>query len=779
MKKAFTFLAFCLAALTNAVAGIGDWNIYLAYHDATYNIPVGKTVYSLHSGNLLEYDTETTEVRLYSKLTGLSDRNIVSMGYSTACRTLVLVYDNGNIDLLEAGGNVVNVPQLRNVVANLTVNQVCVEGSEAYIATSEGLARLDLERGELRNFYKWGIAVYCAAVFDGKLFMGTANDMRSCPLAANLADPLLWTVELSRPAVSMMVFADALYYSLGSGVADEPLTWGLWRYEKVPDGTYAATQLTWLPYQKLCAAGNQAIISFDKNIAFINADAPTRLTGATTLETDFNYLSRATDGTYWASNGTEGLQACGMESGKLVPRGAAIGGYGPEQDLCYYMRYHGGRLLVAGGRLDPFDLVHYEPMLAAYEDNGWRHFQKNGISAETGVPYRDLTCLVQDPKDPSHHFASAGGTGLYEFRDFRFVKHYGQANSTLRSATADGKNPNYVRVDGLCYDAAGNLWMVNSGVDTALHVLRPGGTWKGVYSDRLRKAPTLEKTLIDQGGRLWVASRRSAGDHDGGLFCLDYNATVDNATDDVSMFRSSVTNQDGTSYKLEGVYSLAEDHDGAIWVGSAVGLFVVSYPEEWNSGNFRITQIKVPRNDGTNYADYLLNGVAITAIAVDGANRKWIGTDESGLYLVSADGLETIHHFTADNSPLLSNCIYSIAPNEATGEVMIGTDKGLCSYMSDASAPAETLDKNQIKVYPNPVRPEFHGNVTVTGLTAGADVKVTTTGGQVVAAGTSVGGTYQWDVRDLRGQRVAAGVYFIMVATADGKKGVTARVVVI
>lgn len=779
MKKAITVLAFCLAMLSDAVAGIGDWNIYLAYHDATYNIPVGNTVYSLHSGNLLEYDTETTEVRLYSKLTGLSDRNIVAIGYSTACHMLVLVYDNGNIDLLEADGSVVNVPQLRNAETNLTVNQLSVEGSEAYIATSEGLARLDLERRELRNFYKWDVAVNCAAVFDGRLFIGTANDMRSCAFTANLADPSSWTVELSRPAVSMMVFAGALYYSLGSGVAGEPLTWGLWRYEKGADGTYAATQLTWLPYQKFYVAGDQAIISFDKNIAFINADAPTRLTGAATLETDFNFLSRAADGTYWASNGTEGLQACAMQEGKLVPRGTAVGGYGPEQDLCYYMRYDGGRLLVAGGRLDPFDLVHYEPMLAVYEDNEWCHFLKDGITAATGVPYRDLTCLVQDPGDPSHHFASAGGTGLYEFRDFRFVEHYGPTNSTLKSAADDGKNPNYVRVDGLCYDAAGNLWMVNSGVDTVLHVLRPGGTWKGVYNEQLRKAPTLEKTLIDQGGRLWVASRRSAGDHNGGLLCLDYNGTVDNTADDVSVYRSSVTNQDGTSYSLEGVYSLAEDRDGAIWVGSAVGLFVVSYPEEWDSGDFRITQIKVPRNDGTNYADYLLNGVAVTAIAVDGANRKWIGTDGSGLYLVSADGLEVIHHFTAADSPLLSDCIYSIAPDEATGEVMIGTDKGLCSYMSDASAPAEVLDKNQVKVFPNPVRPEYHGSVTVTGLTAGADVKVTTTGGQVVAAGTSNGGTYQWDVRDLRGERVSAGVYFIMVATADGKKGIAARVVVI
>ena len=187
----------------------------------------------------------------------------------------------------------------------------------------------------------------------------------------------------------------------------------------------------------------------------------------------------------------------------------------------------------------------------------------------------------------------------------------------------------------------------------------------------------------------------------------------------------------------------------------------------------------MPRNDGTNYADYLLTGVTVHAIAVDGGNRKWLGTIGGGLYLVSADGSEILEHFTTADSPLLSDNIFSLAINEETGELMIGTDAGLCSYRTGVSRAMPTLSKNQIKVYPNPVRPEFNGMVTISGLTDGADVKIVSAGSQLVASGTAVGGSFRWDVRDASGRRVGSGVYYVMITTADGSTAVAAKFVVI
>ena len=191
------------------------------------------------------------------------------------------------------------------------------------------------------------------------------------------------------------------------------------------------------------------------------------------------------------------------------------------------------------------------------------------------------------------------------------------------------------------------------------------------------------------------------------------------------------------------------------------------------------TQIKVPRNDGTDYADYLLNGIDITCVAVDGANRKWFGTQGDGVYLISSNHLTQIHHFTADNSPLLSNNIESIAIDGNSGEVYFGTENGLCSYLSDATEPAKTMTKNSVYAYPNPVHPDYNGPITITGLTYDADIKIVTASGILVNQGRSNGGIYRWNGTDRSGKRVSSGVYMVQTATQEGKKGTVCKIVIV
>ena len=187
----------------------------------------------------------------------------------------------------------------------------------------------------------------------------------------------------------------------------------------------------------------------------------------------------------------------------------------------------------------------------------------------------------------------------------------------------------------------------------------------------------------------------------------------------------------------------------------------------------------MPRNDGTNNADYLLYGVNVTSIAIDGGNRKWIGTDGNGVYLISADNTEQIHHFTKENSSLLSNSILSIAINHATGEVYFGTDMGLCSYMANATAPSDEMHEDDVYAYPNPVEPGYTGLITVVGLSFDADVKILTSNGKLVAQGRSNGGTFTWDGCDSKGNRVASGVYMVATAMSNGDKGVVCKIAIV
>lgn len=779
MKRLLFVLSLIISASLHAT-NVGTWTLYQAYNDAQECAAASSNlVYVRYAGNLLAYNPTTEEVRFITKNDGLTGTTISRIVYSSAAHCLVIVYADLNIDLLTDDGTVYTIPQIKNSNdGGLTINDVTLSGNNAVLAMSNGVALLNLVNREITGYYDIGRTVRSAVVVGGYVYAAATTGVFVGRLSDNLSDPNSWKLFVELGGITLYAFADG-FYLLDSSTGYESLWW-----VEPRDGTVVqdARCVSTEHLSHGFVAADSAVFYGSSVAITLESSAPVTVkTTRRTLPTNLQRLAPSTNGRLWAACGMNGLVPCRTTSTAITVTGTAIGGYGPRRDYCYDLHYEGNKLLIAGGRLDPYDLQHYEGTIMTYDDNAWGYFQEDSIAARTGIVYRDITRVVQDPADASHHFATSTG-GLYEFRNGQLAAHYTTNNSPLVSALTSGNETTrkqFVRLDGLNYDNAGNLWLLNNSADSAICVLRTDGTWSRIYVSRISQAPTLEKTLFDTRGRLWVCSRRTVSNHTAGLLCLDYNGTIDDDTDDVATYRTSGYNEDGTSVSLSGgVYDIVQDNDGSLWVGAATGLYVITDPDSYSSSNL-LTQIKVPRNDGTNYADYLLDGVAVTAIAIDGADRKWIGTASNGVYLVGSDGTEILHHFLAAETPLLSDAVYDIAINPTTGEVMIGTDAGLCSYMGDATPAAESLSKNAVRVYPNPVRPEYSGNVTITGLTAAADVKIVSTGGQVVAAGTSNGGTFTWNCCGRNGFRVSTGVYYVMISTADGKSGVVAKVVVI
>ena len=207
-----------------------------------------------------------------------------------------------------------------------------------------------------------------------------------------------------------------------------------------------------------------------------------------------------------------------------------------------------------------------------------------------------------------------------------------------------------------------------------------------------------------------------------------------------------------------------------------MGPFRITSPEDFAAGDLTFEQVKVARTDGSGLADYLLSGLVTQCVAIDGAGRKWFGTDNNGVYVVSEDCQEELAHYTVENSPLPSNNIYDIAIHPATGHVFFATDKGLCSYLSDASESADGLDKDNIYAFPNPVDPDYHGPIVVRGLTNNAEVKITSSTGQLIWQGTSNGGTFSWNGCNRHGRRVASGIYNVIATTSDGDNAIVTRI---
>ena len=368
-----------------------------------------------------------------------------------------------------------------------------------------------------------------------------------------------------------------------------------------------------------------------------------------------------------------------------------------------------------------------------------------------------------------------GRAGLYEFKNTKFTKYYTPKNSLLEYAT-DNESPNHVLTLGVIFDKTGNLWCLNSQAKSAsILEMKADGTWvshhqQALMDDNGRSLGAMKNMMFDSHNHLWFVNNHYASPS---FYCYD-------TTTDALNHYTTFINQDGTQVaNIVGIRCIAEDKEGNIWIGTNVGPLMLA-ADELNSGSEAVlTQVKVPRNDGTNFADYLLTGVDITCMAVDGGNRKWFGTNGNGVYLISADNYVQVHHFLTTNSQLLSNNIESVTINDQTGEVFFGTDMGLCSYMSDASATTDEMTTDNVYAYPNPVRPDYTGLITVTGLSMDADVKIVTASGALVAQGRSNGGSFTWDGCDSSGHRVASGVYMVMTATKEGKSGTVCKIAIV
>ena len=439
---------------------------------------------------------------------------------------------------------------------------------------------------------------------------------------------------------------------------------------------------------------------------------------------------------------------------------------GPKHNYFYCMRFINNLLYTCGGLWGHLVDAGRPGTIQVLDKDNWTIYD-DSIAAKTGIKYVDVNSVDVDPLDPNHVFAGAK-SGLYEFQNGKFIKHYNSENSLITSFNNTSKN--YQLITSVKFDTDGNLWMLNSQSPSNQSLIEytKDGKWVSHHKPELYNLGSLECLMQDSRGLLWFVNNH----HElPSIYC--YQAS----TDQLNIY-SSFVNEDGTTLTPNYVRYVTEDKNHDMWIGTNIGPLLL-YKKDITSDTPIFTQVKVPRNDGTNYADYLLSGVDISCIAIDGSNRKWFGTNGNGIYVISNDCLTQIYHFTTNNSNLLSNNIEAIAINEQTGEVFAGTDKGLCSYMSDASSPNNEMTKDNVWAYPNPVKPTYTGRITITGLSFDSDVKIVTANGILVNQGRSNGGIYTWDGKDQNGKKVASGVYMVETATSDGNKGTVCKIAII
>lgn len=778
MKRKIIYLCVLLLIITPllyAQHAIGSWQNYLSYHNVTRTEPAGNLIYAIGNGSLFCYDKEDTSVQCFWKGDLLSDTDISYIAYSKEYKTLIIIYSNSNIDLLVDNSTVYNLPDYmnKNMTQSKGVNHICFAKEYAYLSTPFGVITLNLKKREITNTYILNKSINACAVDDTQIYAASSEGLFTGLLTANLLDINNWN------KVSDNVYIYLANYN--GNVIGDVLFQGIFLIDK---SDYSHSQLVpgyysfmYMYGDKLIASNENSSTIFDK----INDKA----------DYHYNYLEHYLgvahlsyeNGIYWAAEQEKGLIGVKynetdntMETiiSSIIPDS-------PKRNFPNYMKFEGEKLFITGGGTTEDSRT---GTIMVLENNTWSCFEESGISEKTGVEYRNISSIVQDPTDERHHFASSFTEGLYEFYDKKFVNFYsykdymdGYYKSPLEIASSIIKPEyfkNFVRVNGLTYTDDNNLWMANCEVPHPIHVLKPNKEWISLSYPEVVDNTNFKYIIFDDRGWLWAVSTKITC----GIFCLNINNTLEDISNHQHRFRTTFTNQDGNvlSYNTT---CMAIDRNGAIWVGTDKGPIIFNNPNRFFEDDFYCTQIKVPRDDGTNLADYLLANEKINAITVDAGNRKWIGTEMNGVYLLSPDGLETIHHFTSENSPLLSNSIQSIIIHPRTGEVFIGTSKGLVSYQSDATEPEDNFAEDNVYVYPNPVKSDYTGVITVTGLMQDTDIKITNVSGKLIHAGTSVGGQFTWDGKNQQGKRVPSGVYFVLAANAEGKEGIATKILFI
>lgn len=776
-------LALAAGALA-AQPAIGEWRDHFQYRSTVAVVQGNAHMYCATSTALFKYDQQTGETVRYNKVNALNDVNIQALGWNTARNTLVVGYRNGNLDLVGPAGTV-NLPDIKrsSIVGDKGIYSVANEGELAYLGCGFGIVVVDLARREVKDTWLIGpnaaqMQVHGIAFHQDSIYAATqAGVFAAWKGEPNLAAYTNWHQRTDLPGHNgafnaIVPFNGTLVVNrrLSTDETDELDTLYYfdagWQVLTAAGHDQNRSVRASSDGQRLTVTGRNRVREFDT--AWAEVYYADHLNGAPLRPRDA--VHRDQGGIWIATDGHGLVQFHSANNfGSFFPNG-------PHNNSVYRMSAAQGAVYATtGGPSGNWGHQYRKDGVHCFVDGRWQtaHRDNDPLFDTGGNDYagglNDVMAVQVDPDDGNHAFIGSWDDGVLEMRDGHATGFFDASNTTLQRYQNSADNGMPTQVGGLAYDERGNLWASNSHCAKPIAVRMRNGDWHSFsMGNVLGNNSLLSDIIVGRNGHLWAIRPRSSG-----MLVFSNGGTPAETGDDQALALNTYEGQ-GHLPSMD-VFSLAEDHDQQIWVGTGKGVAVFYNPDAVFSGSNADAQQILIEQDGN--VQILLETESVSAILVDGANRKWLGTQTSGLFLVSPDGTEQIAHFTAANSPLPSDNIICLAMDGATGELFIGTDQGIISYRG--SATEGSLTAECISVFPNPVRESFTGPVAITGLARGSDVRITDMAGNLVYRTASLGGQAIWPATDMGGQRVATGVYLVLSVDPEGKNNCNTKVAVV
>lgn len=780
MRRSLLFIVLCGVSLSVwAQLPIGGWRAHHSYNTIYSLAEDRNTIYAASAMNVLEYHLGEWTTTTLSTTNGLSDVGISTIAFDSTTHTLVIAYRNANIDLV-CEGNVFNLSDIKrsDISGDKNIYRIRFINGKAFLATGFGVVVVDLERHEIEDTYHLGpsdapFAVYDIVSTSNQIVVATNRGLLKAPKNdSHLSIASHWVKDSSASLQnlnlsSLDVAANRL---LILGYSFDPNNQVL--LQEVDTGfvvrdTGEIAQVN-CSYGKILVTHNGYIDIFAPNFVRI-----AHLDAVDWASIDANGAMLDRRGVVWIAHKWGHL--CSVENVpgvmKLVPPQQSlppmvvysIDPGGPATDNVYNLVPTKEAVIhCPGGHHTTYAGMYLSADISLYQNSEWHALKNNALKNSL----RDILNVAIDPNDPNHYMAASWGVGLAEIRDNEVVRVFTDTNS-------NGALERYVKNDfsvlltgDVAYDLDGNLWITNSLVNKGLAVRYADGRWRSFATGSMVGGSDIDHIVCDSvTGYKWFYGRANK------IFVHDGENQM-----------AYVDPNNGSKKNTTSVNCLVQDHQGDLWMGTNGGIKVIydGYKAFDNGGNGQKSPVNCSNiviSNG-NFVEYLMAYENVTCIAVDGANRKWVGTASGGLYLISSNGLDELLHFTTGNSPLLSNKIITIAIHPKSGEVFIGTDKGIIAYRGTATY-AETAPQEDIHAFPNPVKPDYDGPIAIKGFTRNASVHVTDASGHVVYSTQAFGGQAIWYGRTNSGERVSSGVYFVFAADAEGNNRSVAKILII
>jgi len=746
MRNYFQILLFIFTLIVNAQDN-KLWRGYFSYNSIKDISSNNSALYVAAENAYFTRNITTNETTTVSTLEGLSGGLITQIYHSQKFNKTIIGHEDGLLIVVNNDDgsmfNLVDILNKPSIAPNKKrINHFNEFGDKIYISTDFGICVYDLKTNLFGDTYFIGpsgsnIEILQTTIFNNSIY-AIANGYGL--LSATLSNPFLidynqWSMISGGSWMGVQATATNLVAISMSGTM----------YDVNGMSLSTITSFPQLP-KDVRYSGNNLIVTSQNFVYLFQDNLSPIVVINNTSNPAYNFTC--------AIKGGNKIYIGTLEHGLITASSSGIIDFsnlspsGPLKNRVFGMATYSEGIWTCFGDYT----ISYNPFpLDAFGVS--KYSQKEGWKT---IPYSDLfnaksiAKIIVDPNNENKVYFSSYHSGVLQFENDVPTNIYNATNSSLQNILPTTLIEN-VRVNGSASDQDGNIWFTNSLVTNNIHVLRTNGQWQE-YPISVIGAPTatnLNQLAIDKNGTKWLATNRF------GL--VGFNE---------KMNKSLAINDDPSAGNLPSisVRSVAIDKKNKVWIGTIQGLRILQ-----NADSF-LTQSSLSSNSiiilEDELAQELLYQQFITDIVVDGSNNKWIATADSGVFYISDDGQKTIYHFTKENSPLPSNAINDVDINKKTGEVFFATENGLVSFRSNVTDGNENFEN--VIAFPNPVRPEYNGNVIITGLMDKANVKITDIEGNLVFEKISEGGTVEWDTKVFGKKKVASGVYMVLLSSDDG-----------